>query len=96
MRIESSRQHGDATFALRTAEEGIGVYEIRHGIIETDMTSGVKPKYDQLIGGGLVPMKRWGQPTDIAVVVDALANGNLPFTVGQIIDVDGGLNKSHF
>ena len=83
-------------FALRLAEEGIGVYEIRPGIIETDMTSAVKPKYDQLIGGGLVPMKRWGQPTDIAVVVDALANGNLPFTVGQIIDVDGGLNKSHF
>jgi NAD(P)-dependent dehydrogenase (short-subunit alcohol dehydrogenase family) len=67
LRIESSRQHGDATFALRLAEEGIGVYEIRPGIIETDMTSGVKPKYDQLIGGGLVPMKRWGQPTDTAV-----------------------------
>lgn len=83
-------------FALRLAEEGIGVYEIRPGIIETDMTSGVKPKYDQLISGGLVPMKRWGQPADIATAVDALAGGKLPFTVGQIIDIDGGLTKSHF
>lgn len=83
-------------FALRLAEEGIGVYEIRPGIIETDMTSGVKPKYDQLISGGLVPMKRWGQPDDIATAVDALAGGKLPFTVGQIIDIDGGLTKSHF
>ncbi|WP_312211953.1 3-ketoacyl-ACP reductase [Pseudescherichia sp.] len=83
-------------FALRLAEEGIGVYEIRPGIIETDMTSTVKPKYDQLIGDGLVPMKRWGQPKDIATTVNALACGQLPFTVGQIIDIDGGLNKSHF
>lgn len=83
-------------FALRLAQEGIGVYEIRPGIIETDMTSGVKPKYDQLISDGLVPMKRWGQPADIATVVDALASGKLPFTVGQIIEVDGGLTKSHF
>jgi len=83
-------------FALRLAQEGVGVYELRPGIIATDMTSGVKPKYDQLISDGLVPMKRWGQPDDIAVVVDALASGKLPFTVGQIIDVDGGLNKSHF
>jgi len=83
-------------FALRLAQEGVGVYELRPGIIATDMTSGVKPKYDQLISDGLVPMKRWGQPDDIAVVVDALASGKLPFTVGQIIDIDGGLTKSHF
>ncbi|WP_434638492.1 3-ketoacyl-ACP reductase [Klebsiella sp. I138] len=83
-------------FALRLAEEGVGVYELRPGIIATDMTSAVKPKYDQLISDGLVPMKRWGQAEDVAAVVEALASGRLPFTVGQIIDVDGGLNKSHF
>lgn len=83
-------------FALRLAEEGIGVYEIRPGIIETDMTQAVKPKYDQLIAGGLVPMKRWGQPEDIAQVIGAIAGGQLPFTVGQVIDVDGGLSKPHF
>lgn len=83
-------------FALRLAQEGIGVYEIRPGIIDTDMTSGVKPKYDQLIGTGLVPMKRWGQPEDIASAVETLARGKLPFTVGQIIDIDGGLHHSHF
>ncbi|TKI05116.1 3-ketoacyl-ACP reductase [Martelella alba] len=83
-------------FALRLAEEGIGVYEIRPGIIETDMTQAVKPKYDQLISDGLVPMKRWGQPEDIARTVCAMAGGALPFTVGQVLDVDGGLSKPHF
>ncbi|WP_226572530.1 3-ketoacyl-ACP reductase [Mangrovibacter yixingensis] len=83
-------------FAMRLAESGIGVYEVRPGIIETDMTSTVKPKYTQLIEEGLVPMKRWGQPDDIAIAIDALASGKLPFTVGQIIELDGGLNKSHF
>ncbi|CNH51513.1 oxidoreductase YgfF [Yersinia massiliensis] len=82
--------------ALRLAQENIGVYEIRPGIINTDMTKVVKPKYDQLIAEGLVPMKRWGEPQDIAQVVLSLASGKLPFTVGQIIDVDGGLAKPHF
>ena len=83
-------------FAMRLADEGIGVYEIRPGIIETDMTQAVKPKYDKLISEGLVPMKRWGQPQDIAKVIHALAIGDIPFTVGQVIDVDGGLSKLHF
>ncbi|TCL06074.1 MULTISPECIES: 3-ketoacyl-ACP reductase [Sodalis] len=83
-------------FALRLADEGIGVYEIRPGIIETDMTQGVKPKYDQLIADGLVPMRRWGQPEDISRVIQSIAAGQLPFTVGQVIDVDGGLGKPHF
>lgn len=83
-------------FALRLAEEGIGVYEIRPGIIDTDMTRVVKPKYDRQIADGLVPMKRWGETQDIAQVVHSVAAGKLPFTVGQIINVDGGLNIPHF
>ena len=83
-------------FALRLAETGIGVYEIRPGIIDTDMTQTVKPKYDRLIADGLVPMKRWGQPADIASAVRALATGQMPFALGQIIDVDGGLSKRYF
>ncbi|MFE8148714.1 3-ketoacyl-ACP reductase [Brenneria goodwinii] len=83
-------------FALRLAEEGIGVYEVRPGIINTDMTRVVKPKYDRQIADGLVPMKRWGETQDVAQVVQTLAAGRLPFTVGQIINVDGGLNVPHF
>lgn len=83
-------------FALRLADEGIGVYEVRPGIIETDMTQAVKPQYDRQIADGLVPMKRWGQPLDIAQIINVMATGQLPFTVGQVIDVDGGLSRPHF
>jgi len=83
-------------FALRLAESGIGVYEIRPGIIETDMTRPVKAKYDVLIAEGLVPMRRWGQPEDIASAVVCMATGRLPYTVGQPIKVDGGLTIPHF
>jgi len=79
-------------FATRLAEFGINVYEIRPGIIETDMTSGVKEKYDQLIGQGLTPLTRWGQPDDIAKAVAAIAQDLLPFSTGEVINVDGGFH----
>lgn len=79
-------------FADRLAEHGINVYEVRPGIIETDMTGGVKAKYDALIADGLTPIQRWGQPDDIAKAVVALAEGSFPFSTGEIINVDGGFN----
>ena len=79
-------------FADRLAEYGIMVNEIRHGIIATGMTDKVKAKYDALINGGLLPIKRWGQPEDIANAVWTLCNGSLPYVTGQSIDVDGGFH----
>jgi NAD(P)-dependent dehydrogenase (short-subunit alcohol dehydrogenase family) len=78
--------------ALRLAAENIGVFEVRPGIIRTDMTSGVTGKYDALIAGGLVPVKRWGEAADIGAVVAALASGKLGFSTGSIINVDGALS----
>ncbi len=79
-------------FADRLAEYGITVNEIRPGIIATGMTDKVKGKYDALIDGGLLPIKRWGQPRDIASAVWTLVNGSLPYVTGQSIDVDGGFH----
>lgn len=79
-------------FADRLAEYGIMVNEIRPGIIATGMTEKVKAKYDALIDGGLLPIKRWGQPEDIANAVWTLCNGSLPYVTGQSIDVDGGFH----
>ncbi len=79
-------------FADRLAEYDIMVNEIRPGIIATDMTDKVKEKYDALIDGGLLPIKRWGQPEDIAAAVWALCSGALPYVTGQSIDVDGGFH----
>ena len=78
-------------FALRLAEEEIPVYELRPGIIETDMTSAVKEKYDRLIEDGLIPEKRWGRPEDIGRTAAALAEGAMPYATGQVIMLDGGL-----
>jgi NAD(P)-dependent dehydrogenase (short-subunit alcohol dehydrogenase family) len=78
-------------FAVRLADAAIPVYEIRPGIIETDMTSGVKEKYDNLIQGGLTLEKRWGTPQDIGKIVAALVQGDLPYCTGQVISADGGL-----
>lgn len=78
--------------ALRLAETGIGVFEVRPGIIRSDMTAGVSGKYDALIEGGLVPMKRWGEPADIGAIVSALASGKFGFATGSVIDADGGLS----
>ncbi len=79
-------------FADRLAGEGINVYEIRPGIIETDMTAGVKDKYDKMIAAGLIPQGRWGLPQDVAKVVNAIASGSLDYSAGGIIDVSGGMN----
>jgi 3-oxoacyl-[acyl-carrier protein] reductase len=79
-------------FADRLADEGINVYEIRPGIINTDMTAVVKDKYDALIAGGLTPIKRWGQPEDVANAVSVVCSGMLNFSTGEVINVDGGFH----
>jgi 3-oxoacyl-[acyl-carrier protein] reductase len=79
-------------FAARLAADGIPVFEVRPGIIATDMTAGVRETYDRRIADGLVPARRWGQPDDVGRVVAALARGDLPYATGSIIDVDGGLS----
>lgn len=79
-------------FADRMAGEGIMVNEIRPGIIRTGMTATVQKKYDDLIDGGLLPIKRWGEPEDIASAVFALCSGQLPYVTGQSLDVDGGFH----
>jgi 3-oxoacyl-[acyl-carrier protein] reductase len=77
--------------AVRLAPEGIGVFDVRPGIIRTDMTAGVADKYDRRIADGLVPARRWGEGRDVAGVVAALATGDFAFATGSVIDVDGGL-----
>jgi len=79
-------------YADRLAEYGIGVFEIRPGIIATDMTSPVKEKYDRMISDGLTPIKRWGQPEDVAKAIRAIAQGLFDFSTGQVLDVDGGFH----
>jgi 3-oxoacyl-[acyl-carrier protein] reductase len=79
-------------YADRLAEFGILVYEVRPGIIATDMTTGVKEKYDKLIAEGLLPIKRWGSPEDIALAVTTAAKGLLPYSTGEVINVDGGFH----
>ena len=79
-------------FADRLAEYGITVNEIRPGIIHTGMTDTVKQKYDALISDGLLPIARWGEPDDIAKAVYVLSSGQLGYTTGQSIDVDGGFH----
>jgi 3-oxoacyl-[acyl-carrier protein] reductase len=81
-----------ALYAARLAEYGINVYEIRPGVIATDMTGPVKEKYDKLIAEGMTPIKRWGQPEDIGKAVVAIAAGWLPFSTGEVINVDGGFH----
>ena len=78
-------------FAARLSDQGVGVYEIQPGFIETDMTAPSKAKYDKLIEDGLTVVKRFGQPAEVGRVAVTLASGLLPYTVGQPIFVDGGL-----
>lgn len=78
-------------FAARLGEFDIPVYEVRPGIIRTDMTAGVTAKYDKLIADGLCVQKRWGHPADVGKAVAALALGNFPYSTGQIILIDGGM-----
>lgn len=79
-------------YADRLAEFGIFVFEIQAGIISTDMTAVVKGKYDKLIAEGLTPIRRWGQPQDVAKAVGAIAEGRLDFCTGQVLHVDGGFH----
>ena len=79
-------------FADRLAEHGINVYEIRPGIIRTDMTEPVQDKYTRRIEEGLTPIRRWGTPEDVAKAVTALADGALAFSTGEVINVDGGFH----
>jgi 3-oxoacyl-[acyl-carrier protein] reductase len=80
-------------FALRLAEFGVGVYDVRPGIIATDMTAANKSTYDKrIVDEGLVPERRWGTPDDVGRVVAALMRGDLPYSTGSVITVDGGLS----
>jgi NAD(P)-dependent dehydrogenase (short-subunit alcohol dehydrogenase family) len=79
-------------FADRLAVSGILVYELRPGIMATDMTSAVKEKYDRLIDAGVTPIRRWGTAEDVARAVAAIAAGALPFSTGEVINVDGGFH----
>jgi NAD(P)-dependent dehydrogenase (short-subunit alcohol dehydrogenase family) len=78
-------------FAVRLADHGIPVFEVRPGIIATDMTAGVRDAYDRRIAEGLVPEGRWGQPDDVGRAVAALLRGDVPYATGTIVNVDGGL-----
>jgi len=78
-------------WAARLAEFGVDVYEIRPGIIATDMTAGVTEKYDRLIDGGLTIEKRWGTPEDVGRAAAVLARGDLPYATGQVLHIDGGM-----
>jgi NAD(P)-dependent dehydrogenase (short-subunit alcohol dehydrogenase family) len=79
-------------FATRLAPEGISVFEVRPGIIRTDMTAPVAGRYDDLIAGGLVPARRWGEAADVGAIVAGLASGQFAFATGSVIAADGGLS----
>ena len=79
-------------WASRLAREGVQVFEVRPGIMATDMTAAVKEKYDQLIGEGLVPQGRWGTADDVGLAVSALLQGRFSFSTGDVINVDGGMH----
>ena len=78
--------------ALRLADEGVSVFEVRPGIIRTDMTASVKDKYDRAIADGLSPIRRWGEPADVARATAALVRGDFAFATGSVVHVDGGLS----
>lgn len=79
-------------WAVRLADEGIQVLELRPGIMATDMTAGVKEKYDRLLAEGIVPQKRWGTPSDLGRAVECILAGAFPFSTGDVINVDGGFH----
>ena len=79
-------------WATRLAEHGVQVYELRPGVMATDMTSAVKEKYEKQLAEGLVPMKRWGTAEDVGSAVGALLSGQFPFSTGEVIYIDGGLH----
>ena len=79
-------------WAVRLAGEGIQVLELRPGIMATDMTAGVKDKYDKLLAEGIVPQRRWGRPADVGHAVEAILAGAFPFSTGDVINIDGGFH----
>jgi NAD(P)-dependent dehydrogenase (short-subunit alcohol dehydrogenase family) len=79
-------------YADRLARENVLVYEVQPGIIETDMTAGVKEIYDEMFASGLAPINRWGQPEEVAKAVVALATLQFPYSTGEVIHVDGGFH----
>ena len=79
-------------FADRLADHGINVFEIRPGIIATDMTAGVKDLYERRISEGLTPIRRWGSPEDVGQAVAAIAQDRFPFSTGEVLNVDGGFH----
>jgi NAD(P)-dependent dehydrogenase (short-subunit alcohol dehydrogenase family) len=82
--------------ALRLAPHGIGVYEVRPGIIRTAMTAPSAERYEREIAQGLSPIARFGEPSDVGCAVATIATGRLPFSAGQVIHVDGGLSLPRF
>jgi NAD(P)-dependent dehydrogenase (short-subunit alcohol dehydrogenase family) len=83
-------------FAARLAEHGIRVYEVRPGIIESDMTAGAQERYTQLIAEGLTPIRRWGTPEDVGKAVANVVMGALPFSTGDVLNIDGGYHLRRF
>jgi 3-oxoacyl-[acyl-carrier protein] reductase len=81
-----------ALYAARLAEYGVNVYELRPGVIATDMTEGVKEKYDRMIEQGAWPIRRWGRPEDVGRAVAAIARGDFPYSTGEVINIDGGFH----
>src|SRR5262245_11852750 len=81
-----------ALYAARLAEYGVNVYELRPGVIATDMSEGVKQKYDKMIEQGVWPIRRWGQPEDVGRAVASIARGDFPYSTGEVINIDGGFH----
>lgn len=79
-------------FAARLAEHGIAVFEVRPGVIATDMTAPVRAKYDARFASGLTPIARWGEPREVARAVAALVRGHFPYCTGEVINIDGGFH----
>ena len=83
-------------WSVRLADENIPVYELRPGVIKSDMTSVVSAKYDKMIAEGLTLQRRWGMPEDIGKAVAMLVEGSLAYSTGQVINIDGGLTIERF
>jgi NAD(P)-dependent dehydrogenase (short-subunit alcohol dehydrogenase family) len=83
-------------FALRLAEHGIRVFEVRPGVIATDMTAAARERYTPLIAEGLTPIRRWGTPEEVGKAVATLVTGALPFTTGEVVHIDGGFHLRQF
>lgn len=93
---KAGMSHLSRICAHRLVSEGINVYELRPGLIRTDMTARVREKYDVLIAEGFVPQERWGEPEDVGLAVASLARGDFPYSTGGIFEVSGGMNIKRF